>query len=498
MTLVYPDVSKNGDVSIIGRRRSAMNRRTSAKIKDQKYADLDLPYRPPYDWESILSFYQSHSITGIERVSADSFERRFRINNKLGFLRVRAGKNCLRIQVVPGEPGIVAEVKKRVRKMFDLDCDPRVIAASFARTPFLAKLCARFPGLRLPGAWDPFETAICAILGQLVSAGHRAALIDQLVQNYGKEIVDPISGEKARLFPAPLVLVNAELSAVKTTQARREAIRDFSRRVSSGALSLADQQEPAALRKALLNTKGIGLWSSEYISLRAVGDTDAFPRTDLILKRALALHPELDLTGVKPWRSYAAMYLWKAFAQTLSKTNKGAANMSLYYKEIASPVGKLKLIASTHALVAVLWERERPDRVKLHTPVLAPEHPILIETERQLTEYFAGARTEFDLPLAPSGSEFQKKVWLALRKLPLGQTRSYLDLAKALGSTAAARAVGLANGKNPLSIIVPCHRVIGSDGSLTGFAGGIEAKAALLAFEAKLLHALAPTRYEKL
>ena len=161
--------------------------------------------------------------------------------------------------------------------------------------------------------------------------------------------------------------------------------------------------------------------------------------------------------------------------------------MSLYYKEIASPVGKLKLIASTHALVAVLWERERPDRVKLHTPVLAPEHPILIETERQLTEYFAGARTEFDLPLAPSGSEFQKKVWLALRKIPLGQTRSYLDLAKALGSTAAARAVGLANGKNPLSIIVPCHRVIGSDGSLTGFAGGVEAKAALLAFEAKLL-----------
>ena len=159
--------------------------------------------------------------------------------------------------------------------------------------------------------------------------------------------------------------------------------------------------------------------------------------------------------------------------------------MSLYYKEIASPVGKLKLIASAHALVAVLWERERPDRVKLHTPVLAPEHPILIETERQLTEYFAGVRTEFDLPLAPSGSEFQKKVWFALRKIPFGQTRSYLDLAKTLGSTTLARAVGLANGKNPLSIIVPCHRVIGSDGSLTGFAGGVEAKAALLAFEAR-------------
>jgi len=168
--------------------------------------------------------------------------------------------------------------------------------------------------------------------------------------------------------------------------------------------------------------------------------------------------------------------------------------VSLFYKEIKSPVGKLKLIASAHALVAVLWEREQPDRVKLEAPMLAPEHPILIATERQLTEYFTGARTVFDLPIEPRGSEFQKKVWYVLRKIPFGQTRSYLDLAKMLGSAAASRAVGRANGKNPLSIIVPCHRVIGSDGSLTGFAGGLETKAALLAFEAK---AAASTRGQR-
>jgi methylated-DNA-[protein]-cysteine S-methyltransferase len=168
--------------------------------------------------------------------------------------------------------------------------------------------------------------------------------------------------------------------------------------------------------------------------------------------------------------------------------------VSLFYKEIKSPVGKLKLISSAHALVAVLWERERPDRVKLEAPMLAPEHPILIATERQLTEYFTGARTVFDLPIEPRGSEFQKKVWHALRKIPFGQTRSYLDIAKMFGSAAASRAVGRANGKNPLSIIVPCHRVIGSDGSLTGFAGGLETKAALLAFEAK---AAASTRGQR-
>jgi methylated-DNA-[protein]-cysteine S-methyltransferase len=159
--------------------------------------------------------------------------------------------------------------------------------------------------------------------------------------------------------------------------------------------------------------------------------------------------------------------------------------MTLVYKEMNSPVGRLKLIGNTRALVAVLWERERPDRVKLDTPVPASEHPILCEAERQLNEYFAGRRADFDLPLEPNGSEFQKKVWQALQKIPFGQTRTYRELAQAIGAATGFRAVGLANGKNPLSIVVPCHRVIGSDGSLTGFAGGLKAKAALLALEAE-------------
>jgi methylated-DNA-[protein]-cysteine S-methyltransferase len=161
--------------------------------------------------------------------------------------------------------------------------------------------------------------------------------------------------------------------------------------------------------------------------------------------------------------------------------------MTLFYKEMKSPVGKLKLIASADALVAVLWERERPNRVRLDAAKIDPRHPILCEAERQLTEYFAGKRTEFDLPLEPCGTQFQKKIWQALREIPFGQTRSYLDLAKAAGSPRAARAVGAANGKNPLSIVVPCHRVIGADGRLSGFAGGVETKAKLLALEAGAL-----------
>jgi methylated-DNA-[protein]-cysteine S-methyltransferase len=157
--------------------------------------------------------------------------------------------------------------------------------------------------------------------------------------------------------------------------------------------------------------------------------------------------------------------------------------MTLFCTEMESPVGKLKLVASASALVAVLWEKEGPDRVKLAFARLDPQQPILVEAGRQLAEYFAGTRKHFELPLAPAGSEFQKRVWRALQDIPFGQTRSYLDLAKSVGSPKALRAVGAANGRNPLSIVVPCHRVVGANGALTGFAGGLEVKAKLLAFE---------------
>lgn len=158
--------------------------------------------------------------------------------------------------------------------------------------------------------------------------------------------------------------------------------------------------------------------------------------------------------------------------------------MTLDYKEIESPVGKLRLVASDKALIAILWDQERPNRVRLDALRLNHSQPILLDAERQLHEYFAAKRTRFELPLEPRGSEFQKKVWRALTQIPFGETRSYLDLARSIGSPRACRAVGAANGKNPLSIVVPCHRVVGADGTLTGFAGGLKAKATLLALEA--------------
>jgi methylated-DNA-[protein]-cysteine S-methyltransferase len=113
------------------------------------------------------------------------------------------------------------------------------------------------------------------------------------------------------------------------------------------------------------------------------------------------------------------------------------------------------------------------------------EHPVLKQAKRELDEYFTGTRTEFNLPLAALGTAFQQKVWQALITIPFGETWSYQDLADAIGNPKAVRAVGLANGKNPISIIVPCHRVIGKSGKLTGYAGGVERKAWLLKHEKK-------------
>lgn len=158
--------------------------------------------------------------------------------------------------------------------------------------------------------------------------------------------------------------------------------------------------------------------------------------------------------------------------------------MKYAYKLMDSPVGQLKLIANGDCLAAILWENDKQNRVRVGEPVEANDRPVLIETERQLNEYFAGTRQEFDLSLDFHGTEFQKKVWAALLTIPFGQTRSYSEIALQIGNVNAVRAVGAANGRNPISIVAPCHRVIGASGELTGFAGGLANKMLLLSLEA--------------
>ena len=149
-----------------------------------------------------------------------------------------------------------------------------------------------------------------------------------------------------------------------------------------------------------------------------------------------------------------------------------------YARTIDSPVGPLLLTSDGESLTRVLFDSP-PQDDWVDEPC-----EVLDEAERQLGEYFAGERTEFDLPLRPSGAPFQLRVWEALTRIPYGETASYGEIARELGHPTASRAVGAANGRNPIAIVVPCHRVIGANGSLTGYAGGLDQKRALLDLEA--------------
>lgn len=156
----------------------------------------------------------------------------------------------------------------------------------------------------------------------------------------------------------------------------------------------------------------------------------------------------------------------------------------LHSLEIDSPVGRLTLVANDAALLAVMFPRDTPERRRLAAARENPSHPILLAAAKQLGEYFSGTRQRFDLPLEFEGTDFQREVWAALLMIPYGETRSYSQIARGIGRPAAVRAVGAANGRNPIAIIAPCHRVIGSGGDLTGFGGGLPRKAWLLELEA--------------
>ena len=158
--------------------------------------------------------------------------------------------------------------------------------------------------------------------------------------------------------------------------------------------------------------------------------------------------------------------------------------MTLACMTMPSPVGDLTLVASDEGLMAVLWPDDDPARVRLGARSEATDHPVLRETASQLSEYFAGQRRHFCVPLHFKGTDFQRQVWAQLRTIPAGQTISYRELAQRVGRPAAVRAAGAANGANPVGIVIPCHRVIGANAALTGYGGGLHRKQWLLAHEA--------------
>ncbi len=157
--------------------------------------------------------------------------------------------------------------------------------------------------------------------------------------------------------------------------------------------------------------------------------------------------------------------------------------MPKFYQNMKSPIGELFVVADSKSLLAVICKKNWSDYRKVKGEMIKQDSPILRRTRKELTEYFAGKRKKFTIPYRLEGTPFQIKVWRSLAKIPFGKTKTYKEQASLVKSPKAVRAVGSTNGNNPLGIILPCHRVIGSDGSLTGYAGGLKAKKFLLSLE---------------
>ena len=296
-------------------------RRGHSPARDHSELSLHLTYRPPLAFDDLLAFLSFRAIPRVESISGGVYRRTLEVGGVPGRVAVRAvaGSAALSVTVALGEPAPLVSVVERLRRVFDLEADPIAIEEHLAADPLLAPAVAAHPGLRVPGAWDGFELAVRAILGQQVSVRGATTLAGRLVERFGAPCPGDADESVDRLFPRPERLARARIESIGLPGVRAGAIRALARAVASGELALDGSGDPDSTRAALLDLPGIGAWTAAYISMRALREPDAFPDGDLGLRRALAGPEGLPSARAlreraeawRPWRAYAALYLWQ-------------------------------------------------------------------------------------------------------------------------------------------------------------------------------------------
>lgn len=294
-------------------------RRASASAASGDCLRLMLAYRPPFDWESLLQFLAARAIPGVECVTEGAYHRTVGIGEHRGWLSVRpvAGRNLLAVDLATALAPALPSILTRLRNLFDLDARPDVIAGHLALDPQLAPAVAQRPGLRVPGAFDPFELAVRALLGQQVSVRAASTLAGRCAHRLGEPIETPLPCLN-RLSPSAASLAAARsgtIAGLGLPGARAESLRNLARLIARRQLDLECGVDPSAIVARLVELPGVGPWTAEYIAMRALRWPDAFPAGDLGLlrasrqKSARALEKAAD--PWRPWRAYAAMHLWE-------------------------------------------------------------------------------------------------------------------------------------------------------------------------------------------
>jgi AraC family transcriptional regulator of adaptative response / DNA-3-methyladenine glycosylase II len=281
---------------------------------------LRLPFRPPFDWDGMLAFLAPRAIPGVEAVRDGVYRRTMTVGGDPGAIEVSADalRPQLLIRIFAGDPRGLMDVVGRARRLFDLGADPAEITSRLASHPVLASRLGARPGLRVPGAWDGFELAVRATLGQQVSVKAATTLAGRLAARYGEPCTQEGAPGLTVLFPRPEVLAAADLTSVGLTRARAVTVASLAAAVRDGVIDFDTRRGLEDAIVALTRLPGIGGWTAEYIAMRALGEPDAFPASDLGLRRAasdggaMLSAAALDRLSEawRPWRAYAAVALW--------------------------------------------------------------------------------------------------------------------------------------------------------------------------------------------
>ena len=292
-------------------------RRTNGKESNESIR-LTLSYRPPFAWDAMLRFLAPRAIASVEAAVGGAYLRSVRLDGHHGWVKVEPaeGRQALRIEMPTGLAGALPHLLARIRNLFDLDARPDIIVADLGRDVHLSHLVASNPGLRVPGAFDGFELAMRAIVGQQVSVRAATTLAARLVQAFGEPIETPFAAI-CRLTPSPARIADArlgELTVLGLTPPRAECLRGLARAVCGKSLSLDTGADVATGIERLMALPGIGPWTAHYIAMRAMRWPDAFPHGDLGLRKALGQKSPRETLRIaeawRPWRAYGAMHLW--------------------------------------------------------------------------------------------------------------------------------------------------------------------------------------------
>jgi AraC family transcriptional regulator of adaptative response / DNA-3-methyladenine glycosylase II len=282
---------------------------------------LKLAFRPPYDWDQVRDFLAAHAIPGVEKVDEHGYSRALRVDNGAAIICVRplAGESALELRVRDAEPAALFQISSAARRVFDTSADPARTMLAFRSDPLLGPLVTLRPGVRIPGAWDPFECAVCAIVDQRGSSEFARILISRVVQRAGP-VIKNTATEFTSLFPSATDLARADLSGLGIAKREVLALQGLTAAVMQGDVDFGASTE--RVLASLSKVRGIGPSTAEYIALRALGEPDAFPAGDPDLRELAGLQNRslsvLELQARaeswRPWRGYAAFQLWSAAA----------------------------------------------------------------------------------------------------------------------------------------------------------------------------------------